>query len=101
MFTDAGYVLRSAPKIGDFKLDIWALGANEVLFAGLIYDLQGETEINADNSKWRDKGGEFESPVLKSVSYTHLDVYKRQSPRLSINSRRISLYFENQSAEIE
>ena len=63
---DAGFTVKDPPKIGDIRPDIWAIGADEILYIGTICPIQGNIIANeGGTSKWRTGMEEFDSPVWK------------------------------------
>ena len=75
IISGAGYHLQKAPVIDGVRINVWAVGSDEVLIMGLIANVQGPvTAAEGDDSNWRDAAGEFKSPVqalAKSVNRAH------------------------------
>ena len=67
----AGFQNRPKPNINGYKTNIWAAGGEELLLVGRAYPLSGEIIANeGGTSQWKWSGGEFDSPVWKTVDAT-------------------------------
>ncbi len=70
IFKSAGYIVKQPPKIAGARLNLWAIGTDEVLYMGLTDSHNGDiTAAEGGESKWRGANGElFTSPVWKMSS---------------------------------
>lgn len=66
IFKAAGYIAKQPPKVGGLKLNLWAIGSDEVLYMGIADPHGGEITANeGGESKWTFGGRDFTSPVWK------------------------------------
>ncbi|MDR2269041.1 MAG: hypothetical protein LBD94_02545 [Rickettsiales bacterium] len=64
MMIGAGFVIKDAPSVGGTRLDLWAIGTDEAIVAGLICNQNGEIIASeGGDSMWRASGRAFKSPV--------------------------------------
>jgi len=67
MLRSAGFINKSAPRIGGLRPDIWAIGSDETLLIGIVCGADGAIRAaEGGTSIWKsDTAGEFASPVWK------------------------------------
>jgi len=66
IFENAGYTVKSPPKIGDLRLDLLAVGMDETLYIGIADPHTGDmTAFEGGDSKWTSDRGDFTSPVWR------------------------------------
>ncbi len=70
IFKSAGYIVKQPPKIAGMRLNLWAIGMDEVLYMGLTDPHNGDiTAAEGGDSKWKGANGElFTSPVWRMSS---------------------------------
>ena len=57
-FKSAGYIVKQPPKIAGARLNLWAIGTDEVLYMGLTDSHNGDiTAAEGGESKWRGANG--------------------------------------------
>lgn len=70
IFKSAGYIVKQPPKIAGSRLNLLAIGMDEVLYMGLTDSHNGDIiAAEGGDSKWRGANGElFTSPVWRMSS---------------------------------
>lgn len=64
-----GFTIKQAPRIGDVKLDLWAIGPDEALVIGIYSPEDGEIiAAEGGDSIWKANGRNFKSPVWRMTS---------------------------------
>jgi len=89
VFGQVGFFVKTPPKIGDVRLDFWAIAPEETLAIGLALDVNDEVmAAEGGDSMWSAGGRKFKSPVWQMSSVTQkLEGLFREvlDPELKVN----------------
>jgi hypothetical protein len=89
IFGQVGFFVKNPPKIGDVRLDFWAIAPEETLAVGLALDVNDEVmAAEGGDSMWVAGGRKFKSPVWQMSSVTQkLEGLFREvlDPELKVN----------------
>ena len=89
VLADVGFMNKAAPKVGEERLDFWAIGSDEGLVVGLLSDEFGDiTASEGGDSMWHANGRSFKSPAWRMTSIVQKIealLLETVSPELKIN----------------
>ena len=69
VLTNAGFIMKEPPKIGDIRPDFWGVGSDEAILVGLLGDEgDGIMAFEGGDSMWTSGARKFKSPAWKTTA---------------------------------